>query len=363
MNPQEVNQTTQDPQPVPAPTPLTANPSTPTPFTGGGVPVSTNGKSKKVIVLIVAVIAALAAVLGAAYFLFLNPAAQAQKASAEFMSAATSGDLDTLYKVSEAEDEDMKSFLKSISDSIKGSGYALLDKTSRDGKWYFLYEVKGAERSRARTIVEKKDGSWEVTSIVVGDEGLRLVPQESSASEDTGAETDTAQKSAGDSASALKCLALEDYRWMNYDKSVPSVDYTVASDGFVSEKEDSMFFKPDSIEETSFASTYDDWAEFATKNLDKSWTFELRGTTNDKGNNTLALDGSVSLATERANEVKRELVSRGVPENRIVIGDIINNQDEYLDGSYQAEIFRRVSLTIKNPCPGQGLQPGSAVGR
>ena len=328
-----------------APQPSPVTPQTAQPYAPATLPPK---KSKKglIIGLLIGLFVFIAGVVAlglTAWVLFLSPSAQAKLASIEFMDAASKGDKEELYKITESTSEADKQFIDSVASSLKGS-YSEIDKTSQNGKWYFLYELKGAQSKYARTIVQKDAGEYSVASIVFGNEKLALIPGDAAVEPAITESTATPQA----------CLAQDDYKWMNYNKEPGTVTYDSTIGENTINYETKMFFEADSIQEQSFSSIYDDWAEFATKNADKQWRFILKGEVNDGGNNSVSDPASVKLAEDRANEVKRELTSRGVSEAKITIIAPTDNSKMYLKGTkYEAQntsIFRSVQLIIDPTC-------------
>jgi outer membrane protein OmpA-like peptidoglycan-associated protein len=340
----------------------TTPPQAPEPTTTVPPAIPTNvppvNKSKKTFIIIGAILATLIIIAVTVYFLLFSPAALAQKASTAFMGAATTSNVDELVRITDGEGS--RAYLEDVSENIAGE-YKQTEKTSKDSKFYFLYELQGSNSKYARTIAEKMDGEWTVTSIVHGDSPLALVPGDSTSTAEVAEDTSPPEAVVENKTAGNLCLTNDDYKYFFFDKKASSVDY-VSKDsyGYLSQAQSAMFFEPDSTKETSFSSIYDDWAEFATKNLDKSWEFHLKGTTYDAGGNSAGDPTSVKLAADRSQKVKAALVSRGVPENRIIVDPAINNNKEYLDGGSNAEIFRRVDIAINNPCAEDGLAPGAS---
>lgn len=350
---------TQDPTPSVPPTIPTPVPHPPQPPVFNQqpplppvAPLST-GKSSKKGLIIGGVVALLLAILAAVWFFVLSPMAQATKASNAFVKAAAAGDLEELYKIGDADSDASKEFLKAASESVNGN-YELLEKGSKDKKYFFLYQFSNEKGKKGRTTVEKTDNGWVVTGFVFGSDNTALIPGEKQGESTDSAEDDSDSQAAAPTpaATTLACLIQDDYKWMNYNKEPDSVEYNTKLAGptdFPANKSATMFFEPDSIEETSFSSIYDDWAEFAAKNVGKQWKFRLEGSTKGDDANT-ALDSSRKLANDRANEVKRELMSRGVAESRIVVDPPHDYSDEISQDDFNAEIFRRVSITIDPTC-------------
>ncbi len=330
----------------------------------------TPAKSRKMLFIVLAGVIALVIVAAFLAYTRMSPDTKAMSASKNFMDAASAADVNKLIELDDATDEGSKKFLQGVAESLKGS-YKQTDKTSKDGKWYVKYELLGAKSKYARTIVEKKDGRYVVSSIVFSTNELALIP--SSSADDTPSTTTsnpsnptTAQSTPA--ATTLACLTQDDYRYFFYDKKLPTVNYvTRESSGFFNVASASMFFKADSTKEDSFTTIYDDWAEFATKNPTKQWSFTLKGATYDAGADSTAIPVSVKLAKDRAEKVKTELIKRGVPESRIKVGNAFNNATEYQKG-FGGEIFRKVEIAIINPCVDTSSSsatttPASSAGR
>ncbi len=308
----------------------------------------------KLYTILVAVVVLLIGVSIATYIFFFSPAALSQRAANEFINAASEGDSVALIEITDETSKDGKQFLEQVASAVEGDS-ELKDKTSENDKFYFLYKLSGAEKNFVRLVVEKQDGKWMVSSVVFSDNELALIPgdtvdtEEAVATESTPEATPTTTTPA---TPTLSCLTQDDYKWFFYDKKPSTIVYndTYNPDTYTSNAQGSMFFEPDSIVETSFASIYDDWSDFSSNNKSKQWKFRLLGSVYLAGGSTYANPSSVEFSNKRANEVKRELMTRGVPEDRISIDPPIEHQNEYIDDSQSAEIYRRVTVVIDPTC-------------
>ncbi len=350
-----------DNQPVPQP-PKQPNiqvpqpPVQPTPIQQqtGHIPIQpqTNSGKNKTLFIILGIVGAIIVTALIVVLIVFSGGNAAQKVSDSFMDAATHGDVNALLQLPGADESD-RDFLKNVADNFTGN-YELIDKGEKDGKHYFLYSLSDAKSNYARLTVEEK-GDWIVTDIVYGDKKLALVPGKV---QDDPTTTDVTQPTNTPSSKpTIACLTQSDYRFMNYDKSVPTVNYVSADEyGYRAIRQDTMFFEPDSIVEHSLPSIYDDWAEFAKNNLDKNWQFRLEGGVYDPDGN---LDpASKALAEQRSAEVKRELESRGVPASKIIDKGAVDQSAAYSNG-YDS-IYRNVSIFIDNPCNVDGYTPDSS---
>lgn len=334
----QINQVQSSPQAVPV---------------SAAMPTVADKKSKKPMLIggIIAFISILLAVAAALYVFVFSAAAQANKASNDFMKAVTTGDTTTLLEKNSDGTEANNTFLETTSELLRGD-YALIEKDAENGTYYFLYEVSTDPIRYARTIVENDEEGWSVTSIVHGENKLRLIPgdvEDGQTPSEVTSEPVQAPEPTAATPSPQGCLVNDDYRWLSYNDAVPSVNYvTTETDGFLPIYEAVTFFEPDSIKQAS-TDEYDYWAEFGTKNSNKNWEFVLKGGVWLNSASTAADPAAIKLANERANEVKRQLVSRGVPEGKITIANPTEHSEEYQPG-FEAEIFRTTALFVDNGC-------------
>ncbi len=339
--------------PSPNPTPVA------TPTASSMIPTATGKKKSKLILPIIAGVVFLLLTAGIVLFILFGRTSEAKNVSNNFMNAATQGDVQQLLE-QPGTDESNRDFLTNIAQNFEGS-YKLLESTKENGKYYFLYELSDAKTKYARLIVEDDNG-WGVTGVVYSNDKLALVPKTVADTETTAAapssstpDTPTAPVTPTTPvATVTPCLVQSDYKYMMFDKNIPTVDYTKADEtGWRSSYVDDMFFEPDSIVESIFLSTYDDWAEFAIKNASKNWTFTLNGGVNDRDGTIDA--ASITLANQRTAKVTRELITRGVAPSKIIDGGLLDQTDAYAPN--YSKIYRRVRLTIDNPCNVDGYTP------
>lgn len=350
MNPEQNNQNVGVPPVGQPPTAQQAQPqmSPPAPITNTSPELPKN-KSNKLVFILVGTIITLFVVLALLWFLVFSPSVQANKASAAFMNAATSADIDKLVELNDGEG---KGFLEGVIQAVEGD-YSLLEKANEDEKYYFLYELTDAEANYARTVVENEDDGWGVTSIVFGQDKLKLIPSESSQ------ETTQAPSAAPTTKAAAQpvCLAQDDYRYMNIGELADqNVTYDVTYEATTTpgsgtfNKTGSILFNPDQTSTASDQSDlYDQWAKFASITTDKEWKFRLAGSTYDS---TSFDQAAADLANSRAQAVKDALVSRGVSADRIVIDEpagfsFIEGQDDFTNA-----LYRKVNLTVDPTCVG-----------
>ncbi len=333
----------QPPVQPPAPTPTATppvQPPAPSPLQSPLPAPAPPKKSSKKIILIILLVVALPILAVFAWFAFatisgVQSMAQSKNNSNAFMSAMTTNNIDEALKYSTDTSESAKQFLMSMAPNIQGK-FSLRQESTRGESRFYLYTVEGATNNSARTELKKSNGKWLVEGFNTGS-NLAVMGTEN-----------TATDSRAAVKTATACLSNDDYKWMNYDKSVPTITYDKTydpakhTDNYTSD----MFFNPDTTNEKSFTSIYDDWADFAKHNTDKQWRFILEGST--YGSDAIAAS-SQKLATDRAAKVKTELIKRGVPDNRIIVKEPHNYGVETQDDS-KDQIYRRVEITVDPTC-------------
>lgn len=322
------------------------------------IPKDKSNKLLFVLLGIGAFLIVLIAVLAALYIFIFSASAQSKKASTLFMDAATSANIEKLVELNDGKD---RGFLEGVVKSVEGN-YSLLERGDEDSKYYFLYELKDANAKYARTTVENEEDGWGVTSIVFGEQELKLIPSGSPVADQEPTIT-SAQPTA------LACLEQEDYRFMNigeikdqnvtYDSNY--IANTTPGSGTFN-KTGSILFDADMTTTSDDESdTYDQWAKFAKLASDKDWKFRLAGSTYDSGTFDQA---AVDLANNRAKAVKDELTKRGVPDSKISIDAPEGRKyvGESSDDQYTNALYRRVNLVVDPTCKG-AAQADSSSGR
>lgn len=279
---------------------------------------------------------------------------QAKQRSDGFMKEITAGNVDGALKfVNNGGDAEDKTFLKSASDSVKGS-FKYKESTKKDSKFYALYDLSGGKYVSARTEFSQQSGKWYLDGFVYDTQQLALVPAASTEANKKSTTTDS--RPAAKETSALSCLTQDDYKWISYDKQPFTVtfDDTYNPEKFTFNKIEDMFFKPDSVEEDSIIGIYDDWMDFAKRNENKQWKFRLEGSTFGADSATAA---SKKLANDRAERVVAQLVKRGLPKERIVIDPPHDYSDEEQDAL--SDIYRRVQLIVDPTCTAASASTGN----
>lgn len=311
-------------------------------------PVPQQTKSKKGLIIALAVGIPLLFIIGGAilFAVFMYPSLQSKAFAMAFMSSMTSGNVDAAVKATG--DDSSRSFLSTAATAIKGSAYAPKSSDYHgSGESYYLYTLSGGDYTSARVILTNKDGKRTVSSFVYGKQQLSLKPSATTSDSSASSGTDSSSTPQPTTAST-GCLKQDDYKWFFYDKQPSSETYDSVYDpaNYSFNVTSKMFFMPDTINEESLLSVYDDWADFASHNTSKQWKFRLEGSTYGADSGT---DGAKNLANARSERVKSQLVSRGVSADRIIIDAPHDYSSEGQDFSNH-DIFRSVSITIDPTC-------------
>lgn len=144
----------------------------------------------------------------------------------------------------------------------------------------------------------------------------------------------TTQKTNG-SESTTACVTVGDLKDF-FDVEIPAVNLEESTylNGIT------VFFEADSSVYSYADQTlehYDKYAGFYTTYNKKNFNYYLRASTYESA----ASETGQKVAQERADKVKSELVSRGVPAERIII-------DESTVSTYDPESMRNVSIDLRN---------------
>lgn len=293
--------------------------------------------NKKVILIIVGVIVALA-LAGFLYFTWLGM--QVLNASNKFMDNITTGKVKEAAALTDGASE---SYLNTAATATKGSYERLDQAAAKAGNRqivYILYSLDGASAQQARTALEKKDGKWKVIEFVYGKD-LKLVPDSTSDS----SKSSTSTQPAGDGA----CLVASDFDTL-YQESTgaprpATTDYTkIAFTG-------NFHFNPDSLEFSAPTQlntgkvTY--FANFIKQNEDKDFTVHL------KGRVATTKPSDLDFARQRAEKVKNLMVAQGADASHIVVdepGTVDDLGDDARTDSTRQQMSRSVVLTIDANC-------------
>lgn len=303
-----------------------------------------DGKKKGLI--IGAIIAGVVALFGilALLAVFFLPVMQSQALATSFLQNVTTGDIEAAVR--QTNDQSSVTFITNASTKLKGQKIKISQTQYHSGQEsYYLYSLSEGAYKYARVSTIVRDGKRFVGSLAYSANELRLVPAQSAETSSATPSATTQQTTQASQTSA--CLSNDDYKWMSYDKSLPSVTYdtTYNPSAYTNNYTADMYFKANTTTEDSFTSIYDDWADFASHNADKQWKFHLEGSiygTDPAGQ---------ALANQRAEKVKNELIKRGVSADRIVI-EAPHDYSTESQEARSAQIYRRVQIVIDPTCTG-----------
>lgn len=321
-------------------------PSSDTPVTPAATPPTTPAptptaapKKKKMGIVISVIIGILVVIAGAAlaWMMFLSPAAQAKKASNQFMKAAAAGDTAQLYTIANAQSAAEKAFLDSAAENTTGT-YSLKDKTMQGDKGYFLYDLSNEKGKMGRTTVENKDGKWIVTGYVFGSDNLALIPRTSDEA--------TTEEPAEDqpTTATTACLTKSDF------SAYGATPFFIKEDPLTYRA--NIFFNPDATtykSANSSATFYAQSKAFATANSGKQYTYKLTGVV--MGTNQTA--DEQKLSNDRAEVVKKDLIAAGVPAANIEVTAPSTDTSAARDANRTVDVNLVATCTTAAPATGR----------
>lgn len=330
-------QPTFSPQPTPINDP-NAMPSAP----------STSARTPMVLWIVIAVI--LAVLVGGGivlYLLFFSTAAQTKRASSTFMHAIVTKDVTAALAQSTSSDSDTRTFITQVSQN-SGTSFKLQQHAMQNGKAYFLYSLSGGKDTNGRTVVEKTNGKWLVSSYVESASSLSLIPGSSSTS--SSSTTPSVSSATPAPSSSGNCLVAGDYSVID---DAAGIDYTapgVYYSGNVHFNADSVSYDSDAVEN----SVLDTFAAFVKANPTKKYAINLRGSV------ATTAQSDLSFANQRAQKVQQDLESRGVPASRVIVDAPSNVAAFGADNNdpTNQQTARSVVLAINDPCTGSAVDAG-----
>lgn len=257
------------------------------------------------------------------------------QASNGFMGAITAGDTATALTYTDGSDE-AKKLIERIAPSVKATTLSQKESAEQSGKWYYLYSLQGATSNTARTELEKsKDtGRWLVTGFYAGD-NLALIPTASN-------NTDT--KSTTELSNSGQCLVQSDFdNWYKEEYGV-----TATEKGLNFHKTENMYttnlkFNADSLDYTDTAynaSIIKSLANLAGEVSGKTYVIRLQGSVATTSQTDL------DFANKRAEKVKSDLITKGVPVSNIQIGQPSNVSDISGDPSQANDVTKSQSRNV-----------------
>lgn len=284
-------------------------------------------------------------ILITAFMVFGN--VQVSSKSDAFMVAMTKGDVEMALTYTDGSEE-TKQFLQSMAPGMKATSFNKVDSTNKSGKHYFLYSLQGANNKMARTALEKGDKGWQVIELVTGS-NVALVGASSDQNNTTTSTEPVAQSSGS------QCLVQSDFdNWYSnlYTKGGKSAtEYGFHFEDPNGPYSSNVHFEPDSLD----TSSDDTGAVESMANLandpsvkGKSFTIKLYG-------GVATSQADKDFANKRAEVVKNELITKGVPADKIVIDPATSATDyESNPDDVSKRMNRVVVLTFDPTCSSSG---------
>lgn len=292
--------------------PIVPQPQQPVPVPNQPYTVPPKKSRKTLILSIIGGAVALLAIGITIFFIFAYPSIQSRSVANKFMSYMTTDKISDATKMTDGDNEN-RDFLDGIAEKLEKGTYKLSEEEyNKTGTSYYLFNITGANTSKARVNLAKKSGKTIVESIAVGD-SLDLKGKVSMQSESKDTEVkDTDKKSTDTSAKTSQsstCYAMSDFdaalgykNKYTYDKDFPY--------------EQMEFFEGDSTElEYSDMFGVNNIIKLVQTNPGKDYSLTLTGgvASNDPSYKV--------LANQRVQKVKEALVAGGVDESKITIGE------------------------------------------
>jgi outer membrane protein OmpA-like peptidoglycan-associated protein len=286
------------------------------------------------------------ALLLSGYFMLFTPTSPAEKFAIRFMDAASSGNADELVNITQEQDTYVKQFLTSASVQLKGS-YKLLEKKQDGTTWYFLYEIKDAPSAYARLIIDASS-TEKITSLVFLeaslDEKPALVPTDFPKTDPTN------PLPAPTEFTSLACLEQKDYAFANTPQEEDFIKWSDTYEPLstTANKASIIFFDADTAKEESVMNAYDNLSRFNAAMGEKQWTIRIRTTYNAVTAQTIRGLSDYTLAKQRAQRAKNQLLSNSIQEARILVEEPTGSDLGYSDEN--ESVFRKVEMVIDPTC-------------
>jgi outer membrane protein OmpA-like peptidoglycan-associated protein len=262
----------------------------PTQFTAP-VQSGQSGGGAKTKIIIAAVVAAILVACGAFFALAVYPGMQARSVASAFMKAVEADDEKKMEDLSGTGKDNVTD---RAHDGLQGASYKLTSVDSGDKGFNVHFDVKSSKTLTSTTVVVEKG---KVTNFVLRSKTA------------TPADTSKDDSPSPAPAKTASCLTLSDLKSLSYT-GIDSLatKQTLESFYFLA---DSTAYESASLSSSSLKSVAKLYSTFSAK----TFSLSVRGAVNE----ATASAGGSQLATDRANKVKADLVSLGVPADRITI--------------------------------------------
>ena len=278
------------------------------------------------------------------FFFTVLSTMQISSTSSSFMTAMTAGDVDKALSYTDGSAE-TKQFLQSMAPGMKATSFSKVDSTNKSGKHYFLYTLQGANNKMARTALEKGDKGWQVIELVTGS-NVALVGASSNQT-DTTASSEPATQSSGS-----QCLVQADFdNWYKDMYGKTATEYGFHFEDPTRPYTANVHFEPDSLDTSSDnTGAVENMANLANDPSvkGKSFTIKLYG-------GVATSQADKDFANKRAEVVKKELITKGVPADKIAIDPATSATDyESNPNEVSKRMNRVVVLTFDPTCSASG---------
>ncbi len=289
-------------------------------------PVTPAPKKKSLLWLWITLPLGLLLVAGSVFFaLFVYPGLQARAIATEYVGAVKRGDSATIKRLS---DDEYSNFMRNVTVGLKDATYSMANVKSDNGAYTVNFDVKGSTMVKDISLVVK---SGKVTKFNLNTK---------TSSTDTTKKDETTQTTAATTCLTVADLKASDITYIDTE----SLNAYIGTPGYL----ETLFFNPDSTDYTydDGGQDFDKIAKIYKDHPTKRYTFHLVASVHESASTA----AGAALANQRAEKVKNELVSRGVPAERIEV--MPTETSNYTDAP---EIDRNIEIKLSLPadCPKQ----------
>lgn len=303
-----------DNQPNPAPAPVQpAQPVVPVQPTGPQVgynpaapaaPASSGGG--KALKIVGGIVAAILLIL-AGLFILAMPALQASAKANKFMTAVKNNDEKTMQELSGSGRDGLTDKLNA---ALKTGTYKHTATDKEDKKFVVHFDVNGSDTVKDAAVVVE---GGKVTNLLLNTKGGVT----------SASETNTAQTATSN------CLTVDDLKSNGVTFIDTLGEKTYFSDLFFNA--DSTTYRSDSIAATELGKV----ADLYKKTSSKNYGFAVQGSVYESASTS----SGVQLAKSRSQKVKDQLVSLGIPADKITVMEPTN-------GAFDAEATRNITVFL-----------------
>lgn len=288
-------------------------------------------------ILLIILAAAILVGISVYWLLVLYPKQQVDKSAKDFVSAAVAGEYDKTVRLANIESEGdstaIKEFAKGIDDGVGNNAYEVDRLEIQGDKATVVFIVNDDSSKTIRLELKKVDGEWLIEGVVYNLGGSSSDSAQSKTAETAAsAVPDSVNSGASPVSACLPAASIEKfwrykYGWEFYFEA----DTSDINDWGTGDSE--HLSSVNSINE--MVTFYNDNKQYAFSFVIDVSLYQATGSESDK-----------ALALDRANAVAYNMYIRGIPYERMRLGQATSasSSAEYAEG------YRRANVTINSSC-------------